>query len=135
MGPKPSKMAVAGNKIMPYETASKMLRSRPRKTAGSKEVILKQRWTMYEGCETVLTPLVAVAQAPLTRLRNGLFGAGRSGFWDVGRVLYECVQEARRDEVSVDWHVHLEARPFLETFVGVRRGVGSESSSSSLSES
>ncbi len=98
-------------------------------------MILKQRWTMYEGCEAVLTPLVAVAQAALTRLRSGLFGAGRNGLWGAGRVLYEWVQGARRDEVSVDWHVHIGARPFLEAFVGVRRGVGSESSSSSLSES
>ena len=135
MGPKPSKIVTAGNKIMPYETPSKMLRSRPRKTGGSKEVILKQRWTMYEGFDAVLTPLVAVAQAALTRLRSGLFGAGRRGLWGTGKVLYECVQEVRRDEVSVDWHVHIGARPFLETRVGVRRGVGSESSSSSLSES
>lgn len=49
MGPKPSKMATAGNKIMPYETPSRILRSRPRKTGGSKDVILKQRWTIYEG--------------------------------------------------------------------------------------
>lgn len=78
---------------------------------------------------------MAVAQAALTRLRSGLFGAGRRGLRGTERVLYECVQEPRRDEVSVDWHVHIGTRPFLETFVGVRRGVGSESSSSSLSES
>ena len=135
MGPKPSKMVMVGNKIMPYDTPSKTLRSRPRKTGGSKEVILTQRWMMYEGCETVLAPLVAVAQADLTRLRSGLFVAGRRGLWGAGRVLHECVQEPRRDEVSVDWHVHIGIRPFLEILVGVRRGVGSESSSSSLSES
>jgi hypothetical protein len=41
MGPKPSKMAPAGNMIIPYETPSKILRSNPRKTAGREEKILK----------------------------------------------------------------------------------------------
>lgn len=43
MGPNPLKMVPAGNMIIPYETPSKMLRSKPRKTAGSEEKTLKPR--------------------------------------------------------------------------------------------
>lgn len=96
-------------------------------------MILKPRWMMYEGCETVLAPLAAVLQAALTRLRNDRFVvAFKEG---AGRVLYECGKEPSRDEVSVDEHACIGTRPCLLIFVGVRRGVGSESSSSSLSES
>ena len=145
MGPKPSKTAPAGNKIIPYETPSKMLRSKPRKTAGSEEKILKLRWAMYEGCETALAPLVAVVQADLTRLRRDRFGAGRSGpggceeprgYGGAGRVLYVCWQvPRRRDEVSVGGQVGIGIRPCWGTFMGVRRCVRFGNSPASLSES
>ena len=139
MGPKPSKMVPAGNKIIPYETPSKMLRSKPRKTAGSEEKILKPRCVICEGCETFLAPLVAVFQATLMRLRKDRSGAGRSGPGDcrgAGRVLYVCGNvPRRRDEPSVGGQVGIGIRPCWATVVGGRRGVGFNSSSPSLSES
>jgi hypothetical protein len=91
---------------------------------------------MYEGCEAVL---MAAVQAALTRLRSDRFGAGRSGLGELGsadRVLYVCGHVARRrDEVSVSWKVGTVTRLRWGTFVGVCRGVGPESSSSSFSES
>lgn len=93
---------------------------------------------MYEGCETVLAPLVAVAQAALTRLRKDRFVVGRSGPGDcggAGMVLYVCGHVPRRSEdASVSGHVGLGIRTCCGTLVGVRRGVGDNSSSISLSE-
>lgn len=93
---------------------------------------------MYEGCETVLAPLVAVAQAALTRLRSDRSGAGRSGLGECGGIeeaLYVCGRAPRRrEEVSVSGKVGIGVRTCWGTFGGVCRGVGSKSSSSSLSE-
>ncbi len=139
MGPNPSKMAPEGNRIIPYETPSKMLRSKPRKTAGSEEKILKPRLAMCDGCETVLAPLVADFQAAFTRLRSDRFEAGRSGpgdFGGAGRVLYVCRNvPRRRDEPSVGGPVGNGIRPCWDTVAGVCRDVGSDSSSLALSES
>jgi hypothetical protein len=93
---------------------------------------------MYEGCETVLAPLVAVVQATLTRLRRDRFEVGRSGPGDCGGadvVLYVCGHvPRRREEVSVGGQGGLGIRPGWGTFAGVGRGVEPKSSSISLSE-
>ena len=93
---------------------------------------------MYEGCEAVLAPLVAVAQAALTRLRSDRSGAGRSGLGEcggIGEPPYVCGQAPRRrEEVSVSGKVGIGVRTCWGAFVGVCRGVGSKSSSSELSE-
>jgi hypothetical protein len=94
---------------------------------------------MYEGCETVLAPLVVMAQAALTRLRSDRFEAGRSGSREcgsAGKVLYVCGRvPKRRDEASMGGEVGIGTRTCWERAVGERRGVGSESSSSSSAES
>lgn len=76
IGPNPSKMAPAGKRIMPYDTPSKMLSSRPRKTAGRDVAMRKDRSSMYAGRATVFAPLRDACQALLNCLRSGRFVKG-----------------------------------------------------------